>query len=351
MSAPADTETRSVQEIIERQVNHMVRLVDDLLEVSRITSGKIGLRPQPVDLAEVLHSAAETSHPHMEASGHWFTLSVPEEPLVVLADPVRLSQVVANLLNNAAKYTGAGGRIWLSASQNDGEVAISVRDTGAGIPPAMLPQLFRMFAQADRDRNRAQGGLGIGLALAKNLIEMQGGWIEALSEGEGCGAEFIVHLPLGAVGSAPVRERPAIDRLPGDGTAAGRILVVDDNRDAAATLAKLLTIMGHDVQAANDGPAALEAIESFRPSMVFLDLGMPGMNGYEVAECAQSTHAGRQCEFVALTGWGQEEDRQRTRAAGFKHHLVKPVDLVTLKTLLAQHRAEIQANAEPCDSV
>jgi CheY-like chemotaxis protein/nitrogen-specific signal transduction histidine kinase len=331
---PAGSDTIPLHQIMERQVTHMVRLVDDLLEVSRITSGKIELRPEPVDLAGVLHSAVETSKPLLEACGHSFTISIPAEPIPLVADPVRLSQVVANLLNNAAKYTEAGGKIWLSASRNNGEVAISVRDTGVGIPPEMLPQLFRMFAQADRDHKRAQGGLGIGLALAKNLVEMQGGRIEARSEGEGCGAEFVVHLPLGAPGPAPHPEAPS-ERPEMDASLGSRVLIVDDNHDAAASLALLLRHWGHDVRTANDGHAAIATVESFQPSVVLLDLGMPGMSGYEVAERIQGMPAGKTCVLVALTGWGQEEDRRRTRDAGFHHHLVKPVDFGAIQTLLA----------------
>jgi PAS domain S-box-containing protein len=337
--SPPGSDTGPLQDIMERQVNHMVRLVDDLLEVSRITSGKIELRPEPVDLAGVLHSAVETSKPLMEACGHRFTLSLPAEPLPVVADPVRLSQVVANLLNNAAKYTEPGGKIWLSACRNNGDVAISVRDTGMGISPAMLPQLFRMFAQSDRDHKRAQGGLGIGLALAKSLVEMQGGWIEARSEGEGCGAEFVVHLPLREAGPATRLQGLATDRPPEAVSAGSRVLVVDDNHDAAGSLAILLRIMGNDVRTAGDGPAALAAIASFQPSVVLLDLGMPGMSGYEVAERIQNLPAGKQCVLVALTGWGQEEDRRRTQEAGFKYHLVKPVEFETIQSLLTELRA------------
>lgn len=261
----------------------------------------------------------------------------------MVADPVRLSQVVANLFNNAAKYTEPGGQIWLSASRQNGDVSISVRDTGVGISAAMLPQVFRMFAQADKDHKRAQGGLGIGLALAKSLIEMQGGRIEAHSEGEGRGSEFVIRLPLDerqlaiADGTTPVGSEDQV-------STSCRVLVVDDNVDAAASLAMLLGALGHEVQTANDGSAALEAIRSFKPAVVFLDLGMPGMSGHEVAKRARAMPAGKETVLVALTGWGQAEDRRRTREAGFNHHLIKPAELQTLKALLAEIRGQSKAN-------
>jgi signal transduction histidine kinase/ActR/RegA family two-component response regulator len=334
-----DPDTARVQEVMERQLAHMVRLVDDLLEVSRITSGKIELRRERVEIATVLHSALETSKPLIEASGHRFVMTVSPEPLTVEADPVRLSQVVANLLNNAAKYTEPGGQIWLAASSRKGEVSISVRDTGVGISPSMLPQIFRMFTQADKDHKRAQGGLGIGLALAKGLVEMHGGRIEAQSEGEGLGSEFIIHLPLARRQPMAAKDAAfdASQKLLATGS---RVLIVDDNKDAASSLALLLRMLGNDVQTANDGPAALAAIQSFKPSLVLLDLGMPGMSGYEVAQRARAMAAGKECVLVALTGWGQEDDRRRTKEAGFNRHLVKPVDLGALEMLLAEVQAQ-----------
>ena len=348
---PADSEFRRSLEIMERQVNHMVQLVDDLLEVSRITSGKIDLRCEPIDLAAVIESAIETSKPLIEASRHRFTLAMPAEPLTVMADALRLSQVVANLLNNAAKYTEAGGTISLSVSRIDGNAEISVKDTGVGISPDMLHDVFRMFSQAGRDHKRAQGGLGIGLALAKNLAEKQGGRIEARSEGEGRGSEFIVRLPLAAPRTLPSAKEP-MPALPPAGVSAGRrVLVVDDNCDAASSLAALLRVMGSEVRTANDGLTAIEAVESFRPSLVLLDLGMPDMTGYEVAEHIQNTSAGKECILVALTGWGQAEDRQRTKEAGFKRHLVKPIEFATLKTLVAEFQAEVSRDAESCANI
>jgi CheY-like chemotaxis protein len=320
------------------------------LEVSRITSGKIELRREPVDLAAVIQSATETSKPLIEASRHGFTLSMPAEPLTVMADSLRLSQVVANLLNNAAKYTEAGGTISLSVSRIGENAEISVKDTGVGISPEMLHDVFRMFSQAGRDRKRAQGGLGIGLALAKDLAEKHGGQIEARSEGEGRGSEFIVRLPLAAPRPLQTAKQPTPAQAPAGAAAGSRVLVVDDNCDAASSLASLLRVMGSEVRTANDGQAALEAIESFRPSLVLLDLGMPDMSGYEVAEHIQKIRGGKECILVALTGWGQAEDRQRTKAAGFRRHLVKPIEFGTLKTLVAEFHAEMNRDAESCVS-
>jgi signal transduction histidine kinase/ActR/RegA family two-component response regulator len=335
MTETEDQGTTRIQEIMERQVNHMVRLVDDLLEVSRITSGKIELRKESVEIATVLRSALETSKPLIDAGGHQLVVALPPEPLTVEADPVRLSQVVANLLNNAAKYTDPGGDIRLAATRENREVVVSVRDTGVGVSAAMLSQMFRMFVQADKDHKRAQGGLGIGLALAKSLVEMHGGRIEARSAGEGRGSEFIIRLPL-AERQQSAKTDAASDRLENRISTRGRVLVVDDNRDAADALAALLRRLGSEVETANNGPAALEAIQSFRPSVVLLDLGMPGMSGYEVAQRARGLPGGQELILVAVTGWGQEDDRRRTREAGFNHHFVKPVEIGILQDLIAE---------------
>jgi len=333
-----------VHEMMERQVNHLVRLVDDLLEISRITSGKIELRTEPVEIAAAIRSAIETSKPLIEAGGHQLAISLPAEPLTVRADPVRLSQIIANLLNNAAKYTDPGGQLWLTATREAGEVAISVRDTGIGLSADMLASVFEMFTQVDGDHKRSQGGLGIGLSLVKRLVELHGGRVEAKSAGIGRGSEFIVRLPLAT------RQLPVVKAEVTAGSPARRpmrsrrILVVDDNKDAAKTLGMLLKMLGHDVCTANDGPAALEAIESHRPSLVLLDLGMPGMSGFEVAQRVRALPQFAEVSLVALTGWGQEEDRQRTREAGFDDHLIKPVDLAALSALLAQMAAQPPAS-------
>jgi signal transduction histidine kinase/ActR/RegA family two-component response regulator len=346
MKGIEDLPASGLQETIERQVNHMVRLVDDLLELSRINNGKINLRPEPIEIAGVLRSAVETSRPLIEAGRHELTMTMAPEPLTVVGDAVRLSQVVANLLNNAARYTEPGGQIWLAASRENGDVAVSVRDSGIGISPSLLPGLFQMFSQADKDHKRSQGGLGIGLALAKSLIELHSGRIEAYSEGEGRGSEFIIRLPF-AEGERLVANPNALDSCEQHLIARSRVLVVDDNLDAARTLAMLLSALGNDVQTADNGPAALEVLQSFKPAVVLLDLGMPGMSGYEVAARARATPAGRKCVLVALTGWGQEEDRRRSREAGFNHHLLKPVDIEELKTLLSESQDPSRAPDAP----
>jgi signal transduction histidine kinase/ActR/RegA family two-component response regulator len=335
MKGIEDLPASGLQEIIERQVNHMVRLVDDLLELSRINNGKINLRPEPIEIAGVLRSAVETSRPLIEAGRHELTMTMAPEPLTVVGDAVRLSQVVANLLNNAAKYTEPGGQIWLAASRENGDVSVSVRDSGIGISPGLLPELFQMFSQADKDHKRSQGGLGIGLALAKSLIELHCGRIEAYSEGDGRGSEFIIRLPF-AEGQRSVADPNDLDSCEHHLSARSRVLIVDDNQDAALSLAMLLRALGNDVRTADNGHSALEAIPSFKPDVVLLDLGMPGMSGYEVAVRARVMPAGRECVLVALTGWGQEEDRRRSREAGFNHHLLKPVDVEELKALLSE---------------
>jgi PAS domain S-box-containing protein len=329
---PAD---RRLLDMMERQVGHMVRLVDDLLEISRITRGKIELRPETAEVQAIIRSAVDTSRPLLDAAHHELEISVPPDPILVEADPVRLSQVIANLLNNAAKYTPEGGRISLAAFEEDGEVVIAVRDTGVGIPTEMLPRVFELFTQVDRTRKHSQGGLGIGLALVKSLVEMHHGRVEARSEGTGEGSEFVVRLPLlaassGALGSAAPTAGPRDERPPGR-----RVLIVDDNRDAAESLALLLQFSGYDVQTANDGLSAVRAMDDYRPAVVLLDIGMPGMDGYEVARRVRTRPDFSDVVLVALTGWGQDADRRRSTEAGFDRHLVKPVDPEVLRGLLA----------------
>jgi signal transduction histidine kinase len=339
MSGQSGPAAERIHEMMERQINHMVRLVDDLLEVSRITRGKIELRKERIELAAALRSAVETSRPLVEAACHQLAISVPPEPLLLEADPVRLSQVIANLLNNAAKYTEEGGRICLTARREGGEAVVSVRDTGLGIPAEMLPRVFDMFAQVDRTLKRSQGGLGIGLTLARTLVEMHGGRIEARSDGPGKGSEFIVRLPLAAENSPSGEAR---GRAGGEQPAAlsqRRVLVVDDNRDAADSLGMLLEFLGADAHVVYDGPSALQALHIYRPAVVFLDIGMPGMDGHEVARQMRQVSEFRDVMLVAMTGWGQEEDRRRSRAAGFDHHLVKPVGADALQALLAHEGA------------
>jgi signal transduction histidine kinase len=330
LSAPGRA-TPSVHGIIERQVNQMVRLVEDLLEVSRITRGKIELRRQPVDLRSAIDVAVETSRPLIDAAGHRLSVSYPQDALVVDADPVRLAQVFANLLNNAARYTDPGGRIEIAVRDEDGAATVRVSDTGIGIDATELPTIFEMFSQAHARDARAQTGLGIGLTLARSLVEMHGGSIQAASEGPGRGSEFVVRLPVSAARSTT--SIPAAEPASGIGHLR-RVLVVDDNRDAADTLGAMLQMIGVDARVAYDGKAALEAVEGFRPAVVVLDLGMPGMDGYAVARAIRERAHLNDVRLVALTGWGQERDRALTRQAGFDHHLIKPVDIDAMQAVL-----------------
>jgi signal transduction histidine kinase/ActR/RegA family two-component response regulator len=321
-----------VHEVMERQVAHLVRLVDDLLELSRITRGRIELRLETVVLADAIHSAVETSRPLIEAGGHSLTIALPAEPLLMHADPVRLAQVFANLLNNAARYTPEPGHIRISARRNGGEVVVSVRDTGIGIPSQMIPYVFEMFARGAAGSRVGGGGLGIGLTLVRSLVAMHGGRVAVHSDGAGRGSEFVVRLPLtrhGAAKPSGVAQPPA----PAPASA-HRVLVVDDSRDAAESLAMLLSYLGANVRVAHDGPAALSALEQHRPDAVLLDIGMPEMDGYEVARRIRRHRDFSTVPVIALSGWGQEEDRRRSRAAGFDYHLVKPADLEVLRSLL-----------------
>jgi PAS domain S-box-containing protein len=329
---PAGPELAYVRDVIERQVQHMARLVDDLLDVSRITRGKVQLRKEPIDLAGVLGRAVEAARPLLDARKHQLTVSVTPEPVRLEADPTRLAQVVANLLNNAAKYTEEGGRVWLSAETAGPELVLRVRDTGVGIPAEMLGKVFDLFTQVDRTLDRSQGGLGIGLTLVKALVEMHGGSARAFSGGPGQGSEFVVRLPL-----LPERRQRREAREEGRGAAppSRRVLVIDDNVDAAESLALLLRVSGHEVRTAHDGPAGLEAALAFRPEVVLLDIGLPGMNGYEVARRLRAAAELREVLLVALTGYGQEEDRRRSREAGFDRHLVKPAAPDELVAVLA----------------
>lgn len=328
----APPQTEKLIGMIERQVTHLIRLVDDLLEVSRISRGKVELRRERLDLAAVISQAIETSQPLIHARRHETKLSLPSKPLVVDGDPVRLAQVFANLLNNAAKYTEAGGRIWIEAESLGGEAIVTVRDSGAGISAEMLPRVFDLFTQADRHLEGAHGGLGIGLALVRSLVELHGGRVEACSAGLGLGSEFIVRLPL-VEGAAGKPEAQSNGTTAPEGSR--RVLVIDDNPDVADSLAMLLETFGVNVRTANSGAVGLEALADFRPELVFLDLGMPGMDGYETARRIRERPEGRTVLLVALTGWGQEEDRSRTRAAGFDRHLVKPAEIDALQELLA----------------
>lgn len=322
-----------VRDIMERQVNHMVRLIDDLLDVSRISRGKIELRKESVELATIVATAVEANRPLIESAGHQLALSLPPEPIVLDADPVRLAQIIGNLLNNAAKYTPTGGQIWLTAQTIDGEAVLSVRDNGLGISPEMLPRVFDMFAQLDSSISRSQGGLGIGLTLTKSFVEMHGGRIEARSEGLGRGSEFTVRLPL------PVearRSEPTVTAAPPSAPTLPslRVLVVDDAQAAGFVLGKLLEKMGQQVTTATDPFIALEIARRERPEMVISDIGMPRMDGYQLAENLRREPGLEKVPLVALTGYGQESDKERAKIAGFDFHLVKPVSLEMLRDLL-----------------
>ncbi len=323
------------RETIERQFQHLVRLVDDLLDISRITRGRIELRKKRVALSEVMQSALESSRPLIESCGHELTVTLPEDPVWLEADATRLAQAIANLLNNAAKYTPKRGHIALTAERAGESVAIKVRDTGIGIRAELLPQVFDLFAQVDTALERAQGGLGIGLFLVKKLVELHGGSVEAHSAGRGQGAEFIVRLPVASEDRATQGASAEAGARPVAPLPARRVLVVDDNRDAAESLGTLLRMLGHEVYLAFDGLTALEAARRYRPDLVLLDIGLPGMHGYDVAQRIRKQPELREVVLVAVTGWGQEEDRRRAREAGFDHHLTKPLNRTALERLLA----------------
>jgi PAS domain S-box-containing protein len=330
-------EAEQLREMIERQVQHLVRLVDDLLDVSRVMRGKIDLRKESAELEAIVTRAVETAQPLIEVQKHGLEIDLPAEPLTLDADPVRLAQVVSNLLTNAAKYTEANGRIWLTAERANGKAVLKVRDTGIGIAPDMLPHVFDLFVQADHASTKAQGGLGIGLTLVKNLVEMHGGTVEAHSDGLGKGCEFIVRLPLMGRERQPLNDKGNVELKQGPAHSSGhRLLVVDDNKDAAVSLAMLLKLQGHEVRVAHSGSSALQMAKDYAPDLVFLDIGMPGMDGYEVARRMRQMPSLEKVVLAALTGWGQEEDRRRTAEAGFNHHLVKPPELKVLVGVLAE---------------
>ncbi|WP_143393266.1 hybrid sensor histidine kinase/response regulator [Fimbriiglobus ruber] len=323
-----------VREMMDRQLSHMVRLVDDLLDVSRINQNKMELRRSRVLLADVIASAVETARPQIDDAGHDLTVSMPGSPVYLDADLTRLAQVFSNLLTNSAKYTERGGQIWLSTERRGTDVAVTVRDTGIGIPAESLGHIFDMFSQVDRSVERSTGGLGIGLALVKGLVEMHGGTVTVASEGQGKGSAFTVTLPV-------LVDRPAFPvASPAAGQAAARpkrhILVVDDNRDGAESLAMMLGLMGNKVGTANDGLAAVEQAEALRPEVILMDVGMPRLNGLEATRRIREQPWGKGITIIAQTGWGQDDDKQRSREAGCDGHLIKPVDLQDLEQLLVE---------------
>jgi signal transduction histidine kinase/ActR/RegA family two-component response regulator len=347
----ADPTLVQVRDISKRQVQQLARLADDLLDISQIARGKVELRREPVDLAAVVAQAVQTSAPHLKARHHEFDVTPPAEPLWLEADPVRLVQIMVNLLNNAAKYTEPSGHVWLTVGREEGEAVIRVRDTGMGIPPEMLPHVFELFTQGEWSVDRSQGGLGIGLALVRRLVELHGGTIAASSAGLGRGSEFVVRLP--AVLAPPVgRDGPAANGderrgSPPSKAPRHRILVVDDNVDAATSLSLLLSLEGHEVRGAHDGLAALKAAEDFQPEVVLLDIGLPRMDGYQVARLLRERPEMETVLLVALTGYGQDEDRRRSQEAGFNAHLVKPVDLDALRAALAHSGLLARGGARP----
>jgi PAS domain S-box-containing protein len=326
---------QSARTIIERQVGHLTRLVDDLLEVSRITTGRIHLHQERLDLNGIVKNAVETIRPLMEQRRHSLKLSQPSQPIWLNADAARLDQVVVNLLTNAAKYTDENGSIWLSVQQEGDEAVLRVRDSGVGIAPELLPRIFDLFTQAERSLDRSQGGLGIGLCLVQRLAEMHRGRVEVFSS-LGQGSEFIVRLPVAVTAEPP--PSPSTEKTDPPGPSL-RVLVVDDNVDTVASLAMLLKANGHDVRTAHDGPATLEAARDYRPDMVLLDIGLPGMNGFEVAKRLRHQPNLSNVVLVAMTGYGQETDRQRSQEAGFDHHLVKPADFGKVQQILATVKA------------
>jgi signal transduction histidine kinase/CheY-like chemotaxis protein len=327
---PEDAQrVQQAREVVERQVGHQARLLDDLLDVSRITRGKIDLRKTPVDLATVVADAVETARPLIDERGHSLTVQVPERPVDVHADATRLGQVIANLLNNAAKFTDPGGAIAVTLATDDTDAIVSVRDTGHGIPPEMQAHVFDLFTQVDPSLARSQGGLGIGLTLVRRIVEMHGGRVELRSEGRGQGTEFTVRVPL----ERPIE--PAGDAVVTAPMTARHILIIEDNVDAREMLRVSLELEGHRVEATDDGLRGVEMALALRPDVVLVDIGLPGLDGYGVAARLRAAR-GRDVVLIALTGYGQPDDRERTRHAGFDAHVVKPVDPDTLGRLLAE---------------
>jgi signal transduction histidine kinase len=331
-AAPDDPLLRWGLDVIARQVGQITRLLDDLLDVARITRGRVELRKQRTPLARLVFDAVAIVRPSMEARQHDLVISIPPESVELEVDPVRITQVLANLLDNAAKYTPPGGRVEVVVRTDPDAAVIRVCDSGIGIAPETLPHVFELFAQAQRTLDRSQGGLGLGLKLVHSLVGLHGGTATAHSAGIGAGAEFTVRLPLS--GAEPHASPPPVPRA-GTAPATRRTLIVDDNAEVATSFAALVQALGHEVETAPDGPAALAAARSMRPEVVFLDIGLPGMDGYEVARRLRSEHGARGMLLVAVTGYGLERDRRLAREAGFDDHLLKPVDLESLERVLS----------------
>ncbi len=330
--AATDDTRRYALDVVDRQVRQLAQLVDDLMDLSHATTGRLELQRRVVDVRDVLRRALESSRAVIERAGHEFTLTLPPAPIVVRADPARLAQVVANLLNNAAKYTERGGQIALSARSDRGHALIAVRDSGIGIAPADMGRIFDLFVQGAPAWPHSHHGLGIGLTLARRLVELHGGALVAASAGPGCGSEFTVRLPIS---DAPIDGADA--SRPMETTAPGlRVLVVDDNIDAAETLAMFLEFKGFTVRICHEGPTALAMADQYRPDVLLLDIGLPGMNGCDVARTLRQRVWAEATTIIALSGWNEERDREASRAAGINHHLVKPVDHGVLEKLLSQ---------------
>jgi PAS domain S-box-containing protein len=341
--------TERVQVLMEQQVRNLTRLVDDLLDVSRITRGKIQLQKETIDLATVLDHAVETVRPLVDAAKHELSVSIPHDALMLDADPTRLEQIVTNLLTNAAKYTQPGGHIWLTAERDNSDVVVRVRDSGIGMSDELLPHIFDMFTQADRTLDRSQGGLGIGLTLVRRLVELHGGAVLAHSDGPDKGSEFMVRLP------ALLQQAPEPAKLPKAAETSKnrklRVLVVEDEATVAEMFVKLLDLWGHSVQGVHDGPAALTAMADFSPEVILCDIGLPGMNGYELAGHVRHCHGKTKPVLVAITGYGQEEDQRRAQEAGFDHHMTKPVDPNALEALLIDCASPVGSHRRGNDNV
>jgi CheY-like chemotaxis protein len=322
------------QGIISRQVNHMGSLLDDLLDVSRITRGSFVLKKERVDVKALIEAAVEAAQPAIDAKRHTLRIEIPAEPVLLYVDPVRLTQVVSNLLTNASKYTPVGGLITVGGRLAEGELNLYVRDNGLGLAPAMIPHIFSMFTQIKSSESVSEGGLGIGLALAKGLVQLHGGRIEAFSPGLGHGSEFVVTLPRSVLVEASNSAPGALNGSPNPAVAR-RILIADDNKDAAETLGIFLELSGHEIHLAHSGVQALELANQLKPDVAVLDIGMPDMNGYEVAKRIRREPWGAGLTLIALTGWGQDSDKQRAQEAGFDHHCTKPVDPDTFERLFA----------------